>query len=219
LGSDGPGAFVNEAAAGAGTYRRLGGQWLSACGGVRPRRGRNLTGRCLSFAEREDLAIRYGRGESVRQIAGELARSPSTSSRELRRNADWPGQYRAATAHGRAYHRASRPKPAKLAVNDRLRDRVAADLGRRYSPEQIAGQLHGDFPDQPQMRVCHETIYQALYVPSRGGLKQQLTRRLRTGRAVRKPCRKPGQRKNRIPNMINISQRPTEVKDRAVPGD
>jgi IS30 family transposase len=99
-----------------------------------------------------------------------------------------------------------------------LRGMVEADLAKKYSPEQIAGRLKVDFPDQPEMQVSTETIYQSLYVQSRGALKRDLTRCLRTGRAVRKPCRKPRQRKNRIPNMINISERPAEADDRAVPG-
>jgi len=117
-----------------------------------------------------------------------------------------------------AYHRASRPKPAKLLTNLRLRGMVEADLAKKYSPEQIAGRLKVEFPDQPEMQVSTETIYQSLYVQSRGALKRDLTRYLRTGRAVRRPSRKVGQRKNRIPNMINISERPAEVQDRAVPG-
>ena len=92
------------------------------------------------------------------------------------------------------------------------------DLAKKYSPEQIAGRLKVDFPDQPEMQVSTETIYQSLYVQSRGALKHELTRCLRTGRAVRRPSRKVGQRKNRIPNMINIAERPAEADDRAVPG-
>jgi transposase, IS30 family len=122
------------------------------------------------------------------------------------------------TAHALAYQRASRPKPAKLALNLALRARVEQDLGKKYSPEQIAGRLRADFPDAPEMWVSTETIYQSLYVQSRGALRRELTACLRTGRALRSPSRKPGQRKNRIPNMINISERPPEVADRAVPG-
>ena len=138
-------------------------------------------------------------------------------SRELRRNADGLGRYRATTAHALAYHRASRPKPGKLLTNLRLRGMVEADLAKKYSPEQIAGRLKVEFPDQPEMQVSTETIYQSLYVQSRGALKQELTRCLRTGRAVRRPSRKVGQRKNRIPNMINIAERPAEADDRARP--
>jgi IS30 family transposase len=185
---------------------------------VRPRRGRNLKGRCLSFAEPEEIAVGRAAGESLRSIAVRLGRSPSTISRELVLNADRHGCYRARTAHALAYDRASRPKPAKLATNLLLRGKVEQDLEKKYSPEQIAGRLRVEFPDDPEMWVSTETIYQSLYVQSRGALRRELTRCLRTGRALRRPSRKPGQRKNRIPDMINISERPPEVADRAVPG-
>jgi transposase, IS30 family len=212
------GEFITDAAAEAGTYRKKGAWWLAAAGGVRPRRGRSLKGRCLTLAQREEIAIGRARGDSIRAIAASIGRSPSTVSRELRRNLDGLGRYRATSAHALAYVRASRPKPAKLATNPQLRGIVEADLAKKYSPEQIAGRLKIQFPDQPEMQVSTETIYQSLYVQSRGALKRDLTRYLRTGRAVRKPCRKPGQRKNRIPDMINVSERPAEAKDRAVPG-
>jgi IS30 family transposase len=122
------------------------------------------------------------------------------------------------SAHAFAWDRASRPKPAKLAENLVLRGLVEQDLAKRYSPEQIAGRLRVRFPDQPEMWVSTETIYQSLYVQSRGALRRDLTACLRTGRAVRRPSRKVGQRKNRIPNMINIVDRPAEADDRAVPG-
>jgi IS30 family transposase len=144
-------------------------------------------------------------------------RSPSTISRELGRNADRSG-YRATTAHALAHERASRPKPAKLAANLALRQVVEDDLCRRFSPEQIAGRLRRRFPDDPEMWVSTETIYQSLYVQSRGALRRELTRYLRTGRALREPGRTAGQRKNRIPDMVNIAERPPEADDRAVPG-
>jgi transposase, IS30 family len=202
----------------AGTYRKQGTRWVAACGGVRPRRGRNLKGRCLSFAEREEIALARARGETMRAIARRLGRSPSTISRELRRNADRDGGYRATTAHAMSYERASRPKPAKLATNLRLRELVQDDLRRRFSPEQIAGRLRRRFPDEPELWVSAETIYQSLYVQSRGALKRDLTRYLRTGRALRKPGRVTGQRKNRIPDMVSIAERPPEADDRRVPG-
>jgi IS30 family transposase len=212
------GEFITDAAAEAGTYRKQGTRWLFAAGGVRPRRGRDLKGRCLTLTQREEIALGRARGESIRSIATAIGRAPSTVSRELRRNTDAQGRYRATTAHGLAYARASRPKPAKLVTNLRLRGKVEHDLAKKYSPEQIAGGLRVEFPDQPELQVSTETIYQSLYVQSRGALKHELTRCLRTGRAVRRPSRKVGQRKNRIPNMINIAERPAEADDRAVPG-
>ncbi|MFD2157011.1 IS30 family transposase [Rhodococcus jostii] len=109
-------------------------------------------------------------------------------------------------------------QPSKLATHPPLRETVEKSLAERHSPEQIAGRLRLDFPDDPQMRVSTETIYQSLYQPSRGGLEHTLTRSLRTGRGLRRPSRKAGQRKNRIPDMANIADRPKEVNDRAVPG-
>ena len=212
------GEFIADAAVAVGTYRKQGTRWVAGCGGVRPRRGRDLVGRCLSFGEREELALARARGETMRAIARRLGRSPSTISRELRRNADRDCGYRATMAHALAYERASRPKPAKLATNRRLREIVQDDLRRRLSPEQIAGRLRRRFPDQPEMWVSTETIYQSLYVQSRGALKRELTRYLRTGRALRKPGRQVGQRKNRIPDMVNIAQRPPEADERRVPG-
>ena len=147
------GEFITDAAAEAGTYRKKGARWMAAAGGVRPRRGRDLQGRYLSFAEREEIALSSARGESMRCIARRLGRSPATISRELRRNADRHGGYRATTAHALAYARAGRPKPAKLATNLALRAKVQQYLEQRYSPEQIAGRLRVEFPDDPQMRV------------------------------------------------------------------
>jgi transposase, IS30 family len=212
------GEFIADAAVAVGTYRKQGTRWVASCGGVRPRRGRDLRGRCLSFAEREEIALARARGETMRAIARRLGRSPSTISRELRRNADRDGGYRATMAHALAYERASRPKPGKLQTNLALRQIVQDDLVRRLSPEQIAGRLRRRFPGQPEMWVSTETIYQSLYVQSRGALKRELTRYLRTGRALRKPGRQVGQRKNRIPDMVNVAQRPPEADDRRVPG-
>ncbi len=212
------GEFITDAAAEVGTYRKKGTRWLWAEGGIRPRRGRDLKGRCLTFAEREEIALCRAAGDSIRCIAEMIGRSPSTISRELGRNTDSGGRYRATTAHARAWDRASRPKPAKLAVNLLLRAIVEEDLARRYSPEQIAGRLRIRFPADEGMWVSPETIYQSLYVTSRGALRRELTACLRTGRAIRSPGRKAGQRKNRIPDMVNIAERPQEADDRAVPG-
>ena len=154
----------------------------------------------------------------MRAIARRLGRSPSTISRELARNSDRAGGYRATRAHALAYVRASRPKPSKIATNMILRRKVENDLQKHYSPEQIVGRLRQEFPHDQEMRVSHETIYQSLYVQSRGALRRDLTKCLRTGRALRRPCRQAGKRRNRIPDMINIAERPAEAEDRAVPG-
>jgi len=213
------GEFLTDAAAVAGTNRWRGLQWVRESGGVRPRRGRDLKGRCLSFAEREEIAAGRVGGESMRSIAARLRRSPSTISRELSRNHRPGGGYRASSAHVLAYERASRPKPAKLVTNVVLREKVEQDLQRKYSPEQISGRLLVEFPDDLEMRVSPETIYQSLYVQSRGALRRELAVCLRTGRALRVPNRQGAQRKNRVlPDMVNISERPAVATDRAVPG-
>jgi len=166
------GEFLTDAAALAGTHRWRGLRWLREAGGVRPRRGRDLKGRCLMFAEREEIALGQAAGESMRRTAARLGCSPSTVSRELARNSSRSG-YRATMAHALAYERASRPKPAKLATNLVLREKVEQDLQKRYSPEQIAGRLRREFPDDAEMWVSTETIYQSLYVQSRGALRRE----------------------------------------------
>jgi IS30 family transposase len=127
-------------------------------------------------------------------------------------------RYRASTAQTDADLQARRPKPARLATNERLREEVQDRLVDDHSPEQIARRLREDFPDDPEMWVSHETIYQSLYVQSRGGLKRELAKHLRTGRTMRKPRRRSDQRRERFAGMVMISDRPPEVEDRAVPG-
>jgi IS30 family transposase len=185
-------------------------------------------GRYLSLAEREEIAVGVGAGHSLRAIARALGRAPSTIAREVARNRSiGPGNYRAVPAQLRAEARAARPKAAKLATNARLHGYVQAALESksRLSPEQIAGRLRLDFPDDESMRVSHETIYQSLYVQGRGALRRELTSALRTGRAIRRPRRRPDQRQSRakgrgdwIDPPVMISERPAEVEDRAVPG-
>jgi IS30 family transposase len=153
----------------------------------------------------------------VRAIAGVLGRSPSTISRELDRGATGRG-YRPSVAQAKVDTGRRAPRGAKLATNLRLRGEVATRLKRRESPAQIAGRLAVDFPDDPEMQVSAETIYQSLYVQARGGLKRELTVYLRTGRSMRKPRAHAARRRSRIPNMVMISERPAEVEDRAVPG-
>jgi transposase, IS30 family len=192
----------------------------------------------LSIEEREVIADGVARNVSYRQIARELGRAPSTVLRELRRNLHChqryrprcevdgvresqrttPIRYSPSKAQKRADYHASRAKPAKLALNVRLHDEVQTRLQAKNSPEQISRRLRLDFPDDAEMRVSHEAIYQALYIQGRGALRRDLHTCLRTGRALRKPRRKAGERRGRIPDMVSISERPAEVADRAVPG-
>jgi transposase, IS30 family len=128
-------------------------------------------------------------------------------------------RYRPSAAQAKAEDRARRPKRRTLAGNPELTARVQAGLTARWSPEQISRMLRRDFPDQPEMWVSHETIYQELYVQGRGELRRELARCLRTGRALRRPRRLPDQRRERrIRNKVMISERPAEVEDRVLPG-
>jgi transposase, IS30 family len=126
--------------------------------------------------------------------------------------------YRAVAAEEAAFRRARRPKPAKLAADLELRERVQTWLEQQWSPTQIAAMLRVVFPDRPEWWVSHETIYQAIYVQGRGALRRELAACLRTGRVIRRPRRQASSRRPRISNMVAISDRPAEVEDRAVPG-
>ncbi|MFG3018518.1 IS30 family transposase [Streptomyces sp. NPDC048254] len=183
----------------------------------------SLASRYLREEERIHIADRLREKASIRQIAVELGRSPSTVSREIGRNRrPMPRggfSYRPFHADNRARHRRARPKVGKIGQNPELRDFIQEHLTMRWSPEQICQALRARFPDRPEMHVVHETIYQALYVQGRGELRRELTRSLRTGRAMRRPHRLSNKRVNRpIKNMVMISERPAEAADRAVPG-
>ena len=121
-------------------------------------------------------------------------------------------------AQARAEERAARPKTARLAGNERLRAWVQARLAERWSPEQVSVMLEAEFPDDREMRVSHEAIYQSIYVQGRGALRRELAASLRTGRALRQPRRKADERRGRIEGMVMIAERPAEADDRAVPG-
>src|SRR3954453_15142238 len=172
--------------------------------------------------KRELIADLRAAGASIRAVAAVLGRPASTVSRELARNTDPDdpdGAYRPYAAHCAAATRRARPKPAKLAVNTALAGYVQKKLDQRWSPEQICHALRVDHPDEAEMRVCPETIYQALYVQARGGLRREVATALRTGRTRRKPRRAPAARTPRFTDpMVMISDRPAEVADRAVPG-
>lgn len=213
------GLGIADSARGAGVSCTAGRRWFGEAGGVAPPRRSTcaVSYRRLSLAEREDIAAWRAEGVAVREVARRLGRSPGTVSKELSRNSTSRG-YRASPAHGRAEERARRSRPGKLATQLPLRRQVQERLARNESPEQVAGRLRMDFPNDPEMWVSHETIYQSLYVQGRGGLRRELTVHLRTGRAVRRPHRRPAERRGRIPGMVNIAQRPAEVADRAVPG-
>jgi IS30 family transposase len=214
------GMLYKDAAVAAGVSKRLVKRWVAEGGGMPMVELTEPSGRYLSFAEREEIALGLAGGLSQAEIARRIGRPACTVSREIARNRlvgrHW--RYRASTAQARADRVARRPKPGKLATHHRLRARVQAGLLKRWSPRQVAGQLRIEFGDDTSMQVSHETIYQSLYVQGRGALRRELAACLRTGRAVRRPQRRPGERRGRIPNMVMISQRPAEAADRAVPG-
>ncbi|MDO3651311.1 IS30 family transposase [Nocardia mangyaensis] len=176
--------------------------------------------RYLRETDRIYIADRLRERASVRAIAAELGRSPSTVSREIRRNRHpVNSQYRPFAAQARADDRRPRPKLGKITRNRELRAAVQAGLDQLWSPEQISNVLRIAFPDRPEMHVVHETIYQALYVQGRGELRRELAGALRSGRARRKPHRLANCRQPRFADpMVMISDRPAEVADRAVPG-
>ncbi len=191
--------------------------YLLRCGGIRPVPRRRSPGR-LSFAEREEISRGLAAGWSLRVIATRLGRAPSTVSREVALHGG-RGRYRAAPADQRAWARARRPQICKLAAHPALRAIVGEKLQQRWSPQQIAGWLKTTYPDDPEMQVSHETIYRTLFIQSRGALRKELTAHLRTGRVIRRPAgtRLPDGRGGR-PGILNISERPAEADDRAVPG-
>jgi IS30 family transposase len=171
----------------------------------------------LSFEERERICVGVARGESDSEIARAIGRHRSTVGREIRRTCAERWRYRPLAAERRRSERARRPKPGKLQSDPRLLATVERWLGECWSPEQISARLKHEYPDDGGMRISHETIYRALYVQSRGELRRQLTRQLRTGRGKRK-TRGHVERRGRIPDLVSISERPPEVEDRAVPG-
>jgi IS30 family transposase len=192
--------------------------YLERCGGIRPAARRRSPGR-LSLAEREEISRGLAAGLSLRAIAVGLGRAPSTVSREVAAQGGRRG-YRAAPADQLAWARARRPQPCKLATHPALRAIVGEKLKQQqWSPQQIAGWLKTTYPDDPEMQVSHETIYRTLFIQSRGALRKELTAHLRTGRVIRRPAgtRLPDGRGGR-PGILNISERPAEADDRAVPG-
>jgi transposase, IS30 family len=191
---------------------------LRAAGGAPSRRSRRRPRASLrlSLTEREEIRAGIAAGDSFRAIARRIGRAPSTVSREVGGVAG-RGRYRATKADDRACLAARRPKRSKLARSPRLRRAVVGMLERRCSPRQISARLRLEHPDDAEMRIAPETIYQSLYVQSRGRLRTDLTRYLRSGRSKRRPRREPDGR-GRIREMVSITERPPEVADRAVPG-
>ncbi|MGH3501412.1 MAG: IS30 family transposase [Nocardioidaceae bacterium] len=214
------GSTLTAACEAVGVDRRTGRHWRQATGGQIPRKRPVPSGRYLSLDERLRIADLHVGGATVGQIAVEVERSASTISRELSRNRSGNGpkaKYAPYAAHKRAELAGRRPKASKF-DHAELAEVVQAKLCVKWSPEQISDHLAERFPGRTEMRVCPETIYQALYVQGRGHLRADLHQHLRTGRAVRRPRRSTAKHPAKISDMILISERPAEVDDRAVPG-
>jgi len=191
---------------------------LVAATGGRPPVVPRWSARWLAPAEREEISRGIVAGDSCRLIGGRIRRAGSTVSREIARNGG-RRHYRACQAERAAPSRARRPKAAKLVACPRLRQVVEAKLASRWSPQQIAGWLTRAYPDDRELRVSHETIYMSLFVQPRGALRKELTRYLRSRRMVRRPrAARAANGQGQLRNAVNISARPAEAADRAVPG-
>lgn len=191
---------------------------ISPTGGIRP--AERMRGKqALSLAEREEVSRGLCTKQSLRSIARQLGRAPSTISREIKRNGG-TANYRAAVSDQSAWDRALRPKLCKLACYPGLSCAVSTKLQRKWSPEQIAGWLKRSFPGEPHKQVSHETIYRSLYIQTRGVLKKELVEHLRARRTIRRSRHASLKRDGlgQIKNMVSISERPACVEDRAVPG-
>jgi IS30 family transposase len=193
-------------------------KFIADAGGTRPT-ARERSDLRLSLEEREEISRGLAAGYWIRAIGEALGRSPSTVCREVNANGG-PKKYRALVADRAACRRVLRPKRAKLAQCRRLRGVVERKLEAKWSPQQISAWLASQYPDHPEMQVSHETIYQSLFVQSRGALRKELHSCLRSGRAMRraKAYTKGNVGQGQLKNMVMISERPAEVKDRAVPG-
>lgn len=192
--------------------------YLSRTGGIQPPERRRAQ-RCLSLAEREEISRGLVAGLTIRAIAADLGRAPSTISREISRNGG-PDNYRATRADQNAWDRARRPKPCKLVLNRPLSRRIATKLKRKWSPQQIAGWLKREYPGDDWNQVSHETIYRSLFIQARGALKKELQQYLRSKRHIRRSrtstLKDDGL--GGIPGAVSIRERPAEIEDRAVPG-
>lgn len=191
---------------------------LSAHGGIAPTQRRRSKW-SLTHSEREDISRGLACGLSLRNISDRLDRAPSTISREIERNGG-AHAYRAEKADHSAWERSRRPKKCALALNFRLRKIVAKKLQLDWAPQQIAGWLKLQFPDEPALHISHETIYKTLFVQARGALKRELISHLRSRRTMRrgKTATTAGQTRGQIIDAVSIRERPAEIEDRAIPG-
>jgi transposase, IS30 family len=171
----------------------------------------------LRFDEREIISRELSQGRKPRSIAKLLGRHHSTIYDELGRNGG-ESNYRAVDAQLQAEANLARPKVRKIEDSPRLRDAINDGLRQKWSPEQISKRLEEDYPDDHEMRVSHETIYESLYLQARGVLKTELMLALRSGRVRRVQRSRATTTRGKIKNMVGISERPAEANDRKVPG-
>jgi IS30 family transposase len=240
----GAGSTAFEAGVAVGVSGWTGIRWFGDAGGVNPQLREPATSgprQRLNLSDRIQIEFGVKANESLNSMGRRLGRPASTIKYEIdvnggehagrksgyrRKEAFGARQsgktaracYDALVAQSRSDQRARRPQPGKLARNAALHDEVQARLLDEHSPEQIAERLAIDFPDDAEMRVSPETIYRSIYLQGRGSLRRELHTCLRTGRALRKPQRRPDERRGRIRDMVNISKRPAEAADRAIPG-
>jgi len=174
----------------------------------------------LTLEEREEISIGFATNKTLRQIATELGRPPSTVSRELGRLRYQPTSYRATFAHDVALRRRNHRKgDSKLLSHEELREYVVEHLRLRWSPQQIEARLKIEYPERMDMRVSHETIYTYVYCLARGSLKKELTGYLRQHKSDRRHARvSSAKRATAIPDLTSIDERPKEVEDRIIPG-
>lgn len=191
---------------------------ISLKGGIPPT-ARTRASKHLTLQEREQISRGLAKSMSLRSIARDLGRSPSTISREVSKN-QGVIKYRAVIADELAWERSRRPKDCLLALRPNLCQTIASKLAMKWSPEQISGWLKHEFPDQPDMQISHETIYRSLFIQARGVLKKELVAHLRSRRMMRrsKLSTTKGRPRGQIIDAISIRERPAEVADRAVPG-
>lgn len=212
------GESITDISRALGSFRTLVAYVLRHNGGFAPPL-RKRSPNALTLAEREEISRGLSAGHSLRQIAKALQRSPSTISREIARNGGRQ-RYRATEADKSAWARARQPKLCRLAQHGKLRRTVAKKLTLDWSPEQISGWLKCMYPDDETRRVSHETIYKSLFVQTRGVLKKELQKHLRTQRTFRHSRRSSlrGTGRGQIVDGVSIAERPPEIEDRAVPG-
>ena len=192
--------------------------FLQKSGGIKPVRPIRSK-RALTLFEREEISRGLSANLSIRGIAQSLNRSPSTISREIKRNGGIT-KYRAISADRQTWIRAKRPKKSKLQSNIALNDIITDKLSNKWSPEQISGYLKRTYPTDTHMHISHESIYKTLYIQSRGHLKKELLKHLRTQRVMRqsKHFNTKGNARGGIIDAVSIHDRPKDVDERTIPG-